>query len=88
MARARIPLISGPYVIACVLTWWCFFKLWDYPVILSAMLLAHQVKSQCIIGFCLSLWSPHVRVDDTLLYYEAQATVEPVVTKGLKRGAW
>ena len=55
-------------------------------MILSAMLLAHQVKSQCIIGFCLSLRSPHVRVDDTLLYYEAQATVEPVVTKGLTCG--
>jgi len=24
MARARGPSISGPYVIACVLTWRCF----------------------------------------------------------------
>ena len=50
------------------------------------MILAHQVKSQCIIGFCLSLRSPHVWVDDTLLYYEVQATVEPVVTKVLMCG--
>ena len=50
--------------------------------LIKPLYLAHQVKSQCIIGFCLSLRWPHVRVDDTLLYYEVQPIAGPVVTKG------